>query len=145
MDMDIQTTIQMIYGQARLLGACDLFKGTEDLAGLVRLFKSPQGIEFCLRNNFPSLATLRLFKQYDIAQHGVYIDAGNIRLRNPDNAILIGRTIADVTCDTNEAHNIVLMQGARAVLTARRWAVAFVKAGRGTSCIKAVYDNAIIM
>lgn len=143
--MDIQIIIQMIYQQAQLFGACDLFKGTEDLAGLVKLFKSPQGIEFCLKNNFPNLATLRLFKQYGLEQYEVYIDAGNIRLNNPTNAILVGRTIANINCDTNEAHSIVLMQGARALLTARQWAVVFVKEGRGTSCIKSVYDNAIIM
>lgn len=143
--MDIQSIIQMIYRQAQLLGACDLFKGTEDLAGLVKLFKSPQGVEFCLKNNFPNLATLRLFKQYGLERYEVYIDAGNIQLNNPTNVILVGRTIANINCDTNKAHSIILMQGARAVLTARQWAVAFVKEGRGTSCIKTVYDNAIIM
>lgn len=142
--MDIQSIIQMIYRQAQLLGACDLFKGTEDLAGLVKLFKSPQGIEFCLKNNFPNLATLRLFKPLDVEQFEIYIDAGTIQLINPTNAILVGRTIANINCDTNKAHRITLMQGAKATLTARQWAVAFVKEGRGTSCIKCVYDNAII-
>jgi len=143
--MEIQSTIQMIYSQAQLLGACDLFKGNEDLAEIVQLFKSPQGIEFCLKNNFPNLSTVRFFKQHGVERYEVYIDAGNIQLDNPTNAILIGRTVANINCDTNKAHSVVLMHGARAVLTARQWAVAFVKEGRGTACVKTVYDNAIIL
>ena len=55
---------------ARKLAVCDMFKGTEDIAGIARLYTSPQGVEFCLAANFPSLATFRLFKPYKPEQYG---------------------------------------------------------------------------
>ena len=36
---------------------CDMFKGTEDLQSLIRLFTSPQGMEFCIKHRFPNIAT----------------------------------------------------------------------------------------
>lgn len=92
--METNAIIKQIYSQARQLGCCDLFKGTEDFEALVRLFRSPQGVEFCMNNHFPNTATFRLFKPLRPEQYGIYIDAGNITLTNPDKAILIGRTTA---------------------------------------------------
>ena len=43
---------------------CDMFKGTEDLQSLIRLFTSPQGMEFCIKHRFPNIATFRLFKPF---------------------------------------------------------------------------------
>lgn len=43
----MKEVIRQIYAQAKLLGACPLFKGTEQtVEDIVRLFESPQGIEF---------------------------------------------------------------------------------------------------
>lgn len=143
--MDLQSIVKNIHGQARQLNACDLFKGDEDLQGLVRLFTSPQGLEFCMRNHFPNTATFRLFKPYAVEKYGIYIDAGNITLENPRRAVLIGRTSATVNCDTNERHEVVVLSGAKALVNASRWAVVFTRAGAGCSCIKNTSGNAIIL
>lgn len=145
MEKDITTIIKQIYEQARLLNACDLFKGTEDLQAIIRLFCSPQGIEFCMKNHFPNTATFRLFKQYNLEKHGIYIDAWNITLNNPTQAILIGRTSATVNCTTTERHEVILLHGAKAVVNASRWAVAFTKVEGGCSIIKNTSENAIIL
>ena len=59
----MESVIKNIYAQAKLLGCCPLFKGTEDLQGIIRLFTTTQGLEFCMTHHFPNIATLRLFKK----------------------------------------------------------------------------------
>ena len=56
---------------------CDMFKGTEDLQSLIRLFTSPQGMEFCIKHRFPNIATFRLFKPFNPEKYGVYIEGYN--------------------------------------------------------------------
>lgn len=130
---------------AEKLAACNIFKGTEDIAGITRLFTSPQGVEFCLAANFPNLATLRLFKRFNPERYGIYIDAGDITLKNPKTAVLIGRTTATVKCDTCENHTVITMHGATATVLASGWAVVRTEAGASTSIIRRTTDNAIIL
>lgn len=145
MERDINLIIRQIYTQAKQLNACALFKGTEDLEGIVRLFASPQGLEFCMNNHFPNTATLRLFKPFGVERYGIYIDAGSITLKNPERAILIGRTSATVDCDTNVRHEVVILHGAKALVNASKWAVVFTKVEAGCVCLKNTSDNALIL
>lgn len=145
MEQDIKTIISRIYAQAKHLNACDKFTGEEDLEALVRLFLSPQGIEFCIAHHFPNSATFRLFKPYQLERYGIYIDAGDITLRNPEKAVIIGRTQATVFCDTNTRHEVVVLHGAKALVSAARWAVVFTTVEPGSSCLKSTTDNAIII
>lgn len=130
---------------AEKLAACDIFKGTEDIASIARLFTSPQGVEFCLAANFPNLATFRLFKRYNPQQYGFYIDAGNITLNNPKTAVLIGKTTATVKCNTCENHTVITMHGASATVLASGWAVVRTEAGTSTNIVRRTTDNAIIL
>lgn len=125
---------------------CNLFKGTERTIGeLAAVFTSPQGLEFCIRYHFPNMATFRLFKGLGAEKYGIYIDAGIITLKNPERAILIGRTSATINCDECKRHDIVLLHGAKAVVNASKWAVASLTASSGCSYIKNISDNAIIL
>jgi hypothetical protein len=139
--------IANIYAQAKQLNACDKFTGKEQtLEDIVKLFKSPQGIEFCLKNYFPSTTTLRMFKQYDTAKYDIYIDAGNITLNNPRKAIIIGHTTATINCSgVKERHEIVAMRGAKVIVNARDWAVVSCNGDSGCSWIKNTSSNAIII
>ncbi len=144
----MEAIIRQIYTQAKLIGACQRFTGRErTLDELVALFLSPQGLEFCIKNRFPNLATFRQLKilESGIAKYGIYIDAGAITLDNPKRAVLVGRTTAVIGCDECERHDVVLMHGAKAVINASKWAVAFVAASAGCSYMKNVTDNAIIL
>ncbi|MCQ2058667.1 MAG: hypothetical protein MJY71_02415 [Bacteroidaceae bacterium] len=142
---DIQQVIGQIYRQAKQLDACDKFRGTETYEELVRLFLSPQGIEFCLANHFPNTATFRLFKALKPEQSGIHIDAGAITLTNPTDVVLIGHTSATINCNTHGRHSIVLLHGARAIINASGWAVVRVRQEEGCICIKSTSDNAIIL
>lgn len=130
---------------AEKLHACDLFKGTESVGELARIFTSAQGIEFCLAANFPTLHTLRLFKPFRPEQYGFYIDAGNITLKNPKTAVLIGKTTATIECDTCEMHTIVTMHGAAATVLASGWSVVRTDTGIGTNMVRRTTDHAIIL
>ena len=141
----METLIKQIYAQARLLGSCDLFRGTEDLQGIIRLFTSPQGVEFCIKHHFPDLSTLRIFKTQGMERYGIYIDAGAVTLINPGRVILIGRTTATVECSTLDRHEVILMRGAKAVVNASKWAVVFITAEQGCSVIRSTRENALIL
>lgn len=142
----METLIKQIYAQARLLNACDLFTGKErTLDDIIRLFLSVQGMEFCIKNHFPNMATFRQFKKYNVERFGIYIDAGAITLRNPKRAILIGRTSATINCDALARHEVFLLHGAKAVVNATKWAVVATTVEQGCSIIRNTSDNAIVL
>lgn len=130
---------------AEKLAACDMFKGTEDLQELMRLLTSPQGTEFCIANNFPNLTTFCLFRKEHLERFGVYIDAGEITLTNPDMAFLVGRTNAIIHCNTLKRHKVVAMHGASATVMASKWAVVHAVSGAGSNIIRRISDNAVIL
>lgn len=119
--------IRELYAQAQSFGVCDKFTGAETTAQLLDLFMSPQGIEFCAKNHWPTLAQIREFKGPQAEQVGLYIDAGDIVLHNSESVVLIGNTHATFTfCDHAEMrHKIVVMHGAEAYVNACGWAVVF--------------------
>jgi hypothetical protein len=121
------------------------FNGTEDFKELAALFTSTQGLLFCTENNFPNLATFRLFRSIHPEQYGIYIDAGEITLNNPENAILIGRTNATILCDDNTRHYVVTMHGASAIVIASKWAVVRAISAVGTSIVRRTKEYAIIL
>lgn len=147
MDMGkIELLIQQVYKQAKELGVCSLFTGKErTLEEVVHLLSTPQGVEFCIDNHFPNIATFRLFKPYDMEKFGIYIDAGVITLDNPRNAVLVGDTTATINCDTLDNHELILLHGAQAVLNASGWAVCKVTAEAGCNVTRKEIDNAIIL
>ena len=130
---------------AQRLAVCELFKGTEDIKQLAEVFTSPQGLEFCLASGFPNIATFRLLKAFKPERFGVYIDAGQITLRNPQVAILIGRTNATIYCDMCQRHEVATMHGATATILASKWAVAHAQSGAGSNIVRRTTENAVIL
>lgn len=146
MIMNIEEVIRQVYSQARLLGSCHRFKGTEKtLEDIVALFCSPQGMEFCINNRFPNMATFRLFKPFEPEKQGVYIDSGVLTLRNPKRVVLVGRTSATITCDTLERHEVFLLHGAKAIINASGWSVVSVSGPKGCQVIRNISGNAVIL
>lgn len=128
------------------LAECDMFKGTENLEQLADLFLSPQGVEFCMAAKFPSLATFRLLKPFGVERFGVYIDAGDITLRNPHKVVLIGRTSAKLIYTENKPlHNVMLLKGASAAVSASGWSVVAVAYEQGCRLVKFETGNAMIL
>lgn len=116
-----------LYQQAKALGVCARLRGNESPRELMHLFFTPQGIEFCTKNNFPKIETVRTFKGELAETFGIYIDAGHIKLVNPARVALIGDTEACLHYDDpSKAHQVVTMHGGRAQITATGYAVVFI-------------------
>lgn len=127
---------------------CRMFKGDENVEQMAKLLTSVRGSEFCLRYNFPNIATLRRFKPEHPEKYGVYIDGGSVYLKNPTQSPILfaGRVAATIEIsDNSKRYEIILMAGAKAVINARNWAVVSVRAGQGCTYIKNATDNAIIL
>lgn len=123
-------TANQLFRRAQQLGACALLHGTESQDELLELFLTPQGVEFCQKNNFPDMDTLRAFRGPKATRHGVYIDAGHIVLHNAPMVALVGDTQAELHYDDpDKPHEVVLMHGAKAHIEASGYAVVFVTKG----------------
>lgn len=134
-----------LFNVAAKYRACNMFKGNESLEQIIRLFTSPQGIEFCLNHHFPDIGTIRRFKQYGVERYGVYIDAGRIRLANERTVVLIGNTSACLSYDAPCRHDVILMHGAQVSIHASAWAVVSVAGEDGCQVIKKTTDRAMIL
>lgn len=104
-----------------------MLRGNESPRELMRLFFTPQGVEFCTKHNFPDMATAREFRGEVAEAFGVYIDAGQIELRNPRQVALIGNTHARLHYDDpHKGHQVIAMHGAKASIAAEGYAVVFI-------------------
>lgn len=108
---------------ARKLSECRMFKGTETLEEVTGLMFSPQGTEFLTKFGFPDLATFRKFKKYHPERYGVYIDCGRISLSEARKVFLVGNSSATLDYRETAGSRIILMHGARAVITASGYSV----------------------
>lgn len=115
--------IDKIMKSASLLGACEKSGSVSDWKSLVWLFFTPQGREFCEKHNFPSLETFRQMKE-EVAEYGVFVDAGHIACSGEAHLALIGDTSAELAYSGVECvHKLILMHGAKAKIKASRYAV----------------------
>lgn len=116
-------SVHEIMEQAVKNGACSKSKGVSDWKTIAWLFFTPQGLEFCEGNNFPSLHD---FQEMDecLTDFGIMVDKGEIVRSNDVNIALIGNTFGKLTFDDNtKVHKVVLMHGAKAFIVARNYAV----------------------
>ncbi len=115
--------IKDIMHEAIDLGACEKTSSVSSWKTLAWLFFSPQGVEFCQKNNFP---TLSMFRQMDeeIASNCIFVDKGVINRSNDSSIAVIGDTDARLTFDDpTKVHKVIVMHGARVFIVARNYAV----------------------
>lgn len=138
--------VEEIYRQACRLGVCPKMTGKESAEELIQLFFSPQGVEFCQKNNFPTMDMLRSFRSEQARAKGAYVDAGEVRICNVERVALIGDTEAELTyTDPTKRHVVILMHGAKAHIKASGYAVVFVYNGDGCEVVKTQEDYARIL
>ncbi len=116
-----------IYEQARKLGVCTMFRGAENTDELIELFFSPQGVEFCAKYNFPEMRLLLPFRGVQSTRGGFYINTP-ICAKNRRRIALVGsKTEAELEYDNpDEAHEVIIMHGAKVKIKASGFAVVFV-------------------
>lgn len=140
--MDI---VKQLYKDSRPFKPCSLFKGTETFREMMNLFLTPQGIEFCIANDFPSRGRLRAIKEAGVSEMGIWIDEGVKRAENARIAVLIGNTEGDLYYDTLDYPcRVVLMKGAKCTVHASGYAVVSVTAQDGCEVVRDVKDKAVV-
>lgn len=136
---------KILYEKALALNACDKFSGKENEKELIGLFFTPQGLEFCGKNNFPSMEDFRYFSKLSAQRQGIYVNAGPVSVNNKAQVAVVGDTEARLTySDGSKRHIVVLMHGAKAHITATDFAVVFVY-DFGGEVIKVTKDFAKIL
>lgn len=124
---------------ARKLDACKMFKGDESLEEMIGLMFSAQGAEFLTKYGFPDLATFRKFKKHHPERFGVYIDYGDVLIKDEKRVFLVGKTIAKIDYQATQANRLVMMHGAKAEVEASGRSV--VRIETDGSCIVEVTKN----
>ena len=116
--------IDEILQGALTLGACNKSNGVTDWRTLVWLFFTPQGIEFCEKNNFPTLEMFKKIKE-DVEAYNVFVDAGVQKRSNDSCVALIGpKTKGELIYDDNsKVHKVIVMHGAKVDIVTRNYAV----------------------
>ena len=105
------------------LGACEKTSSVSSWKTLAWLFFSPQGVEFCQKNNFPTLSMFRKMDE-EIASNCIFVDKGVINRSNDSSIAVIGDTDARLTFDDpTKVHKVIVMHGARVFIVARNYAV----------------------
>ena len=112
-----------ILKSASALGACERLDKVKNFHSLTSLFFTPQGLEFCQKNNFPPLEVFRAHKS-DVSDCDIYVDCGSIKLDRRKYICLAGDTSAEIEASgVDFVHTVILMHGARATVNASNYAV----------------------
>lgn len=113
--------VSKIMTKAVQLGACSESGKATDWKSLAWLFFSPQGREFCTRNNYPHLDDFQKMPD-TIKQYGVFVDCP-VEKTNEDIA-LIGPEHSVLTFNkTGRQYRVILMHGAHADIKVGNYAV----------------------
>lgn len=126
-----------LFNMAEKYRVCSMFKGTETLEETLKLFLSPQGIEFCTKRSFPTMGMCRRFKGPTAANLGIYVEE-DVKVQNRPLVILVGNCRAELEYNIpGERYQVVLMHGATAHIKASNWVVVFVnKDGGGEASVE---------
>lgn len=112
-----------ILKSASALGACERLDKVKNFHSLTSLFFTPQGLEFCHKNNFPPLGIFQAHKN-EVSDCNMYVDCGCIRLDKRKYICLVGNTSAEIEASgVDFVHTVILMHGASATINASNYAV----------------------
>lgn len=89
--------LDLIKQEALSLGACDRVRSIKTLEGMIKLFYSPQGREFCQKMRYPSLKHFREHKDVYNQIPGIYIDMGDVFSISPT-SLAVGNTHLHLAC-----------------------------------------------
>lgn len=125
--------VKEILDRAINLGACNKAGTASDWRSLSWLFFSPQGREFCRKNNYPTLDMFREMKG-NTDPYNVYIE-DDVKLLNSDVAIISGT--AELTYHgTDKSYKVILMHGGNARIKIGNYAVVIIENISGSYTIE---------
>ncbi len=124
-------TPEEVTARAKERGACGLIEGCTSWRDLARVLKTPQGREFCMEHDWPSIEEWRGIKRGcpGLENLGIYVDCGAMKGRVGEFTLLAGETAADLIFGSNKGiQRVMAMHGARARVRLEGWAVAEIRA-----------------
>lgn len=107
-----------MIGEAIKMGACKGTEKADNLRKMATLFFTPQGIEFCLEHNYPSLEE---FRKYNAEEYNVYVDK-EVKFKNTDIALINSKAELEFS-GVDKSYKVILMHGAEAEITVKNFAV----------------------
>lgn len=105
------------------LNACDVSSQITDIKTAIGVLLTPQGREFALNTNYPTLAAFRENTAILADMDNVYVDSGTVITDN-HNVVAVGNS--DVTLyaiGTDALYHVMAMHGANVKIDARNYAV----------------------
>lgn len=118
----------MIIDKAINLGACEKITKATDIRSLAWLFFSPQGREFCIEHNFPSLKDFKALKGCE--NYNVFVNK-KVKKLNTDVALIHSR--GDLVFNkVDRVYKVILMHGSKANIYIENGAVVTVE-GQGAN------------
>lgn len=109
------------------LGLCDEWTSDwkqPDLDSLCEMFVSGQ--DFCIKHEYPSNEYIKQHFGEVAANHGIYVDA-EVELNNPDVAILLGSTKANITLSGFVSRDIYVRHDSELMVIVKDSAKAFIR------------------
>lgn len=117
------TGLDFLKQEAISLGSCNRVKSIKTLEGIIKLFYSPQGREFCQKKKFPSLEHFRQYKDVYNQIPGIYIDAGEVHTLIPT-SLAVGDTTLHLACISPSClYKTIATHGAMVNINAFNYAV----------------------
>lgn len=122
--------IEKILNAAQAAGACedkglDVIRKANSVEDLIELMKSPQGIEFCMENQFPPIPMLMEYEA-QLLKANVIVE-GYHELNNPEEVIVFGGEVV-VNIDGFNICQVYATNNSKVVLRASQNAVAIMEA-----------------
>lgn len=134
-----------LFNMAEKYRECCMFKGSENIEQVLKLFITPQGVEFCTKHSFPAIEMCRRFKGLTAESLGIFVEQ-NVSARNLPMVFLVGKCHAELEYDDNTSgHQVILMHGATAHIKASKWAVVYVNTEGGGEATSEITDRAKVL
>lgn len=101
--------------------ACGEYNGEDDLAKLVKEWRTPWGVELCKNFHFP---TAEFFKRYEdeLIKHNVFQNYSGLQFYNRD-IVLVNSTATVEFSKPEKVYYVMLYSGSKVVVKARNCAV----------------------
>lgn len=116
----MNTLSRQLARSAKANGICkewhDRLRRQTEITGLVAMYI--KGIDFCMAHNWPDLETLRRAFAGDpfVRDHGIFIDAKNVDVKNRATTVLLGASDAAISFDGYEVGEIYVRHNSNAKL-----------------------------
>ena len=142
------SAVDKIRAGAQVLGACNKANDIRSFADVAESLFSPQGREFAMKHDYPTIELWRSAKSEcsDLSGYEIYVDVPTLTLHLDgmrQHVALIGDTTARIDIDAPDAlHHIILMHGASVEVNASNYATFSLDADKSSAYVLNIDNTA---